>query len=70
MDTMSDLKLPGQLNTGDNLSKDYKDWIRVYDIYARASGVAEKSQKVSAMFFSTWQAQLHKTCLQKWSLKK
>ena len=42
----SSLKAPGYLDLNGNLSQNIRDWHRSYQIYAIASGVSEKSQKI------------------------
>ena len=45
------LKAPGYLYLNGNLSQNFRDWHRSYQIYAIASGVSEKSQKIQCNVF-------------------
>ena len=47
----SGLKAPGYLDLNGNLSQNFRDWHRSYQIYAIASGVSEKSQKIQCNVF-------------------
>ena len=47
----SGLKAPGFLDLNGNLSQNFRDWHRSYQIYAIASGVSEKSQKIQCNVF-------------------
>ena len=47
----SGLKAPGYLDLNGNLSQNFRDWHRSYEIYATASGVSEKSQKIQYNVF-------------------
>ena len=47
----SGLKAPGYLDLNRNLSQNFRDWHRSYQIYAIASGVSEKSQKIQCNVF-------------------
>ena len=48
---MTGLKPPGNLSLQGNIAQNYKDWYRMYDIYAIATGVAEKAEKVQCNVF-------------------
>ena len=45
------LTAPGYLDLNGNLSQNFRDWHRSYQIYAVASGVSEKSQKIQCNVF-------------------
>ena len=47
----SGLKAPGYLDLNGNLSQNFRDWHRSYQIYAIASCVTEKSQKTRCNVF-------------------
>ena len=47
----SGLKAPGYLDLNGDLSQNFRDWHRSYQIYAIASGVSEKSQKIQCNVF-------------------
>ena len=48
---VSGLKAPGYLDLNGNLSQNFRDWHRSYQIYSIASGVSEKSQKIQCNVF-------------------
>ncbi|XP_077862565.1 uncharacterized protein LOC144344556 [Saccoglossus kowalevskii] len=45
------LKAPGPLQLEGNIHENYKNWLRAYDIYAIASGVTTKDEKVQCNVF-------------------
>ena len=48
---MAGLKPPGPLILSGNVSQNYKDWIKSYEIYAIASGVIEKDELIQCNIF-------------------
>ena len=45
------LKQPNNLAFTGNVSTNYKEWIRAFEIYAIASGINDKSEKVQCNVF-------------------
>ncbi|XP_064646909.1 uncharacterized protein LOC135499855 [Lineus longissimus] len=49
--TMSGLKPPAQLSLEGNLQANYRNWIRSFEVYSIASGVADKAEVVQCNVF-------------------